>query len=349
MTLSREQRGGMTDFEYGEATDGPPTVRGGTVVSVVNWSGALISIALIVGLAMWGYKLWVRDVSGVPVVRALEGPMRIAPEDPGGMAAEHQGLAVNNIAAEGVAAPPPDRLVLAPKPVTLTDEDQSEGEVAAETELAEAQARAAAEEAEAEEAASAIDLAIAEALNSSIEAGDPVVGEPETLVTASVEVAEDEAIEETADAAPEELDEATPEGLIAASVEGVSTSPRPPSRPRTLAAASAAAAVDSTASTPAASSPGLSVIDPETIPVGTRLAQLGAFESREIAEVEWTKLAQQFEDVMGSKGRVIQQAQSGGKTFYRLRAHGFEDINDARRFCSVLLAAQASCIPVITR
>lgn len=352
----------MTDFEYGEATNGPAPARGKAVVSMVNWSGALISVALIVGLAMWGYKLWVRDVSGVPVVRALEGPMRIAPEDPGGVSAEHQGLAVNNIAAEGVAAPPPDRLVLAPKPVTLTEDDQSEGEAAAEAELAEAQERAAAEEAEAEEAASAIDLAIAEALNSSVEAGEPVVEEPETLVTASVEVADaaepdesaDAALEE-ADAAPEELAETVPDGAIPPSVAGVSASPRPQARPRTLAAASAAAAVDSTASTPAPAAPaaavatGLSVIDPETIPVGTRLAQLGAFDSREVAEVEWTKLAQQFEDVMGTKGRVIQEAQSGGKTFYRLRAHGFEDINDARRFCSVLLAAQASCIPVITR
>ena len=56
------------------------------------------SVALIVGLAVWGWKLWQRYVTGIPVVRALEGPMRIQPENPGGRPAEHQGLAVNAVA-----------------------------------------------------------------------------------------------------------------------------------------------------------------------------------------------------------------------------------------------------------
>ena len=46
---------------------------------------------------------------------------------------------------------------------------------------------------------------------------------------------------------------------------------------------------------------------------------------------------------------MIEQAQSGGKTFYRLRAMGFDDLSEARRLCSALTAAKASCIPVVTR
>ncbi len=76
--------------------------------------GAAASVALIAGLGWWGYDLAMRDARGVPVVRALEGPMRVAPEDPGGEVVDHQGLSVNNVAAVGAAAPPPDRLVLAP-------------------------------------------------------------------------------------------------------------------------------------------------------------------------------------------------------------------------------------------
>ncbi len=48
----------------------------------------------------------------------------------------HQGLAVNDIAAEGEAAPPPDRLMLAPRPVELADEDQTRGRTGAELEVA---------------------------------------------------------------------------------------------------------------------------------------------------------------------------------------------------------------------
>ena len=77
--------------------------------------------------------------------------------------------------------------------------------------------------------------------------------------------------------------------------------------------------------------------------------QLGAFESAEIARSEWGRLSGLFSDYMGDKQRIVQQAQSGGRTFYRLRAHGFDDLSDARRFCSVLVAEGSDCIPVVTR
>ena len=49
------------------------------------------------------------------------------------------------------------------------------------------------------------------------------------------------------------------------------------------------------------------------------------------------------------KRRVIEKATSGGRTFYRLRAEGFADLPDARRFCAALVAEKADCIPVVTR
>jgi hypothetical protein len=76
---------------------------------------------------------------------------------------------------------------------------------------------------------------------------------------------------------------------------------------------------------------------------------LGAFPSPEEAKAEWAALDVKFEEFMDGKSQVIQRAQSGGKVFYRLRAYGFEDLSDARRFCSALLAGKANCIPVVTR
>jgi len=38
---------------------------------------------------------------------------------------------------------------------------------------------------------------------------------------------------------------------------------------------------------------------------------------------------------------------SGGAPFYRLRATGFADIDDARGFCAALRAAQGTCVPVL--
>lgn len=307
----------MADIEFGEMPDGAveagDPAGGGRVAGLMNGLGAVTSVALIVGLGVWGYQLWQRDVSGIPVVRALEGPMRIAPEDPGGSSADHQGLAVNNIAAIGEAAAPADRLVLAPAATLITGDDHTAGE------LVEAEREAvAAQESDRVDAATpaivsealATDLAVAEAL------GD--------LSLAAV------------------TDDTVTDGLIPASVSGVSKSRRPLVRPANLQIARVAPVTP----TPTGA---LITVDPDTIAIGTRLAQLGAFESREIAEAEWARLATRFEDFMGDKSRVIQEASSGGNIFYRLRAMGFVDVSDARRFCSALLAGQATCIPVVTR
>ena len=78
--------------------------------TLVNWAGALMSLGLVIGMGVWAFQLMIRDVSGVPVIEALEGPMREPPADPGGTQAPHQGLAVNRIAEGEEAQPVPDRL-----------------------------------------------------------------------------------------------------------------------------------------------------------------------------------------------------------------------------------------------
>ena len=82
---------------------------------------------------------------------------------------------------------------------------------------------------------------------------------------------------------------------------------------------------------------------------GTNLVQLGAYDSPDVARQEWARLEARFESFLLGKQRVIQSAQGGGRTFYRLRAVGFADISDARRFCAALTAEGAGCIPVVAR
>ena len=99
--------------------------------SVGNWSAAVVSVSLVIGVAIWGFELVMRDVSGVPVVRAIEGPAREAPDDPGGTQAAYQGLAVNAVAADGEAGSMPERIALAPEPLALDVEDMPAAELAA--------------------------------------------------------------------------------------------------------------------------------------------------------------------------------------------------------------------------
>ena len=299
--------------------------RSMTIQKATNLAGAAVSLALVVGIGVWGYKLLVRDVSGVPVVRAAEGPMRVQPDNPGGQEASHQGLSVNDVAAEGAAARPADRLVLAPEPLDLTLEDApAAAEDADEPQMADATPQAEAADAPADTGEETLQLAAIEALAAGLAEGvEPLSEQPE------------------AEAEPE----VTPEPAATRAEGGLGRSLRPKQRPASISSVEEAVA----AAVAAAVADQPEGIDPAAIPAGTRMAQLGAFESAEIAEQEWGVLSDRFSEYLEDKQRVIQKAQSGGRTFYRLRALGFSDLSEARRFCSALVAEKAECIPVVTR
>ena len=69
-------------------------------------AGAAVFLALVAALGLWSYRLGTRDAGAVPIIRAMQGPARLQPEDPGGMQAAHQGLEVNSVLA-GRPAPLP--------------------------------------------------------------------------------------------------------------------------------------------------------------------------------------------------------------------------------------------------
>ena len=291
----------MADMHYARPEQGPERAK--FFVKLTNLTGAALSLALIAGVGVWGTKMVMRDVSGVPVVRATEGPMREAPADPGGDAAANQGLAVNAVAAEGTAAAPADRVVLAPPPLELSLED-----VAPLTQVAEAAEAAP----RAEVAEPAPQAAPEEVQNASILAlADQIAAGPVPIAPLEEEVTGADGVE-------------VPEAEQVAGVQTV----RPRARPAALTSVPEAVALAVAAA---------------------RLAQLGAFDSAEVARAEWDRLAGKFGDFLDGKQRVIQRAESGGRTFYRLRAMGFADLGDARRFCSALVAERAECIPVVTR
>jgi hypothetical protein len=271
----RDERQSMAEIQASRGQSGPDG-RAATFAKVTHITGALISMGLLIGIGQWGYGVVVRDVSGIPVVRAVGGPMREPPDEPGGHEAAHQGLSVNRVAAQASTAEPPERVIIAPSPLDLRPEDIP---------------RAASSVARAPVAARAGDVHLA--------------------------VARQPAPAARADPAPEPQ---------ARSESGLGRSLRPrlrPALPDPVAYAIAAAT----------SAPPVEV-DPDSLPQGARLAQLGAFDSAEVARAEWERLSTRLGDLLDGKRRVVQRAESGGRTFYRLRAVGFDGLDDARRFCS---------------
>ncbi len=300
----------MAEAHFDQLAGGGNPLGGDGFTSYINGFGAVLSLALVGAVVAWGYQLAVRDVAGVPVIRALESPMRVQPENPGGLATDHQGLSVNEVQAGG-SGEPAEALTLAPRPVALSEEDKAAAELAA------AEAAVAHPEEEITQALAAVtgdgqiktaaDLAVAAALAQELLAD-------EVTIEAVVEVSSQNA------ASP--LDD----------LLGPAVAVRPLLRPKRMLA------------------PGTVLdVDPATLPLGTRLVQLGAFGSEDEAKTEWTRLADGYGAYMSDKKRIIQRTESSGRVFFRLRAVGFTDLSDARRFCAAILGSDASCIPVLTR
>lgn len=311
--------------------------------TLTNYAGAVVSLGLMVGIGVWGYKVVSRDVSGVPVVRAASNePMRIAPEKPGGQLAAHQGLSVNEVMAKGGAEKPAERLVLAPKPVDLTEEDQPLVGIVAPRPVVRSEAGVSLDESDVEPLTP--QMASIRALAEALADGVAPLAAQETraeTVTPAAMVVPAEPVTAVVEAVPEVA--AVEDNAVAEPVKAslVSTSLRPKLRPaafKAVAPAATEAAVMAALTNEAGS-----------IPVGTRLVQLGAFDSAEVAGREWERLGTKFGEYMDGKERVIQRAESGGRVFYRLRAMGFADLSDSRRFCAGLVAERADCIPVVSK
>lgn len=320
----------MADFDFDDY-GAPPRFSMAQTQRFLNITGAICSIGLLAGVVVWGYNLAVRDVSGVPVIRAAEGPLRVAPANPGGTIADHQGMAVNAIPELGLAEPLPEEIILAPEPVQL-EMDDAPGLAA---DLPPLVVDAAADGAEQVPLGS-----------------DPLIVTAATIAPAPETVAANDGVAiEGRDAVAAALAEALgledstltgiePTAALPVPGNGLAKSPRPMPRP-----AAKRVSVDAGSITPVAAR----VVDASSLVAGERLVQLGAFDTQEEAKAEWASLGARFGDLMSGKGVVVQEAESGGRTFYRLRAEGFEGEDDARRFCTALLAEDATCVPVVHR
>ncbi|WP_322892596.1 MULTISPECIES: SPOR domain-containing protein [unclassified Yoonia] len=303
----------MATYDQGHA---PQTgaARGQGFVNVV---GAVVSLSLIIGVGYWGYQLIMRDVSGIPVVRAMEGEMRVLPDDPGGDIAGNAGLAINELVAQGEAAGPEDRLVLAPVTQGLAQEDM----------------------------ATPTAMVVDDITDQTMIPNAVLPGTAEAAASTNATV--DDVLAMVADiTAEEEAEEVAAMDRLPASVHGVAVSLRPIVRPASLRPASAAAPAPAQAAPVATPVTDVSVTTTD-FAVGTDLVQLGAFSTAELAAEEWNRLQSRFGSLMNGRNRVVQVSNQTSGTWYRLRASGFADRDDARRFCAALEAEGAECIAVV--
>jgi len=351
------------DGRYEEAHAGvlgePPSLLG-RLSRLTHYLGALVSVGLIVILAVWGFKLVVRDVSGVPVIRAIEGEARTAPDDPGGELTDRTGLAVNAVSG-GAAATVTEKVAIAPAPTGLGAEDVPMGDLGATAQAArpvdlplsdDTPRVIAMPDGEAAAAAAAL------AAQSTVEPDEVTSGLISTDAP-STEAPVNEALTDLAGQETQDLaiNQALAEAHSTPAPASVAQSARPAPRPRRAASVTTAPAPASiVSSAPAAARPeaapkpaAAAEPAPAKVASGSAMVQIGAFDSDALAKGEWQRVSGKFGNLFSGKSRVVQEAQSGGRTFWRLRAAGFESKDEARRFCAALIAGGIDCIPATAK
>ncbi len=321
----------------------------GRLSRLTHYIGALVSVGLIVVLAVWGFKLVVRDVSGVPVIRAVEGEARTAPDNPGGELTDRTGLAVNSVAA-GEEPGRVDQVAIAPGATPLDAQDVAMGALGA-------TAQAPSHPVELP-LASDTPRVIARADSETTEEPDAVVSDAPALDAPVNEVVTDLAGNETRDVAiTNALNEAGAAPVVAPGA--IAQSPRPAPRPRRVAAAAPVVASDAAPAPARAEAAVVTEARPEDAPAptpapakvssGASLVQIGAYDSDKLARGEWNRVSGKFGALFSGKGMVVQEHKANGRSFWRLRASGFASKDEARRFCAALIAEGVDCIPATAK
>ena len=91
-------------------------------LKLMQWVGAFVSLALVIGVVYWVFELGRRDATEVPVIQAMAGEARELPKNSGGPEVDNQGLQVNEVLASDATAPVEPETTLAPPPQPLVAE-----------------------------------------------------------------------------------------------------------------------------------------------------------------------------------------------------------------------------------
>ena len=293
-------------------------------------AGAVAAIGLAVGLVNWGHGLLTRDAGLVPFLRAEDEPMKIVPEDPGGIKLARTDQAVTSIIAGPREADP----AYAPAPELPEDEDLAQPYLKP----------PASPGVDGRVVAGAPAAARGTAVSATPPA--PVVEGGDDAIQAALARAAAEATAAAADGEAQGADVGSPRAPSAMAVAPARPKPPAPgsrvaSAPPTATPAATPAAAPAATSAPAASSAGIAA--------GDVVIQLGAFNSHEIAESQWRRATRRNGDLLAPYGHIVTTVESGGRTLFRLRVGPMPERQRAQDICAALKARGDACIVATVR
>ena len=290
-------------------------------LSIFSIFGAVISLNLILWAGYWTYNIISRDINGIPIVAAQPGPLRVAPDTPGGIEAENIELAVTKIASQELP-PNPKAVELAPSTEKLTPDDLTIFQAIRQKKIIDRQA----------------------ALNNQIHLGviEPNLSKEISLEsvntvtnTANYSITENQS--ELVAAALALALKPSADNLIGSAVAQNKFKQIKP-RPRPGSLLEVRVSTTETVMRPALAS----------VETGLAVVQFGTFATETVAFEEWDRLSKNLSVILDGRPKYVERIKRNGNEIYRLRLGGFVNIDDASRFCSAVIS-QENCVPVIAK
>jgi len=269
---------------------------------LMMYAGGLLAAGVVIG----GVSMMFNRHSGpVPVVQPDSRPLRVKPENPGGM--QIAGLNADGSAdgdKAGKLAPPPE----VPDPNSLKASGNST--TAAQTETATSRG------------------------------AQPPVAVPRNVTPPPVAPTSQAQTTQAPTAQAQTAQAQTaPQQRAVAPAAPKPVQPTPAPLAHTPAAAAAPAPAASTAHAVGTPLPAA-----KPAPAGKGAAvQLAALSSEDAARTEWQHLEHRMPDVLGGKSPTFSKVEVGGRTYWRVRLSGFGDVAQAKAFCERVRAKSASC------
>lgn len=313
----------LADLDDG-GKDGEPRRKLGTAPIVV----AVLAVCALGGLIYYAYDQGIRE--GTEVAAPLlspEGPAKVKPEDPGGLAVPHRDKTVYDVVQGGASDTSEEKVetLLPPPEEPMTPPAASSGAPA-----------------------TAPVVSATNQLNRTEKPTVPAISPPplpseglaapEAPATlsessqAQIEAAQESASETAAAASEAAADPVTESAAITPPPAPVTEPAKPetqvdataqPAQPTAVAAAAAGALSDNWR------------------------VQVGAVRSQDAAEKEWARLVGRHNDLLGDLKLQVQEVDVKGKgTFFRIRGGPMADRAAADGLCDKLKAQKIPCIPV---
>jgi hypothetical protein len=289
------------------------------------WMGGVLVTAVVGGALVWlnaGSDSASQSKNDVPLVKAAELPVKVRPEDPGGMQVAHRDKLIYQ-RFEGDEAPPAvERLLSAPEEPLPPPRSEPEASP---------------------------DLGPESAMSGTpdmVNEGPP----REFMAVPPEEAGLAQPIEEFfnnsapgASVAVETPPDSSPVAMAPAR-------PRPNAPPPPITASTSS---ESASGAKSGSTAGLSAEArvAQSLLMGSAAdeyaIQLGSVRSRQEANVEWERLRQSHADILGGLRPMVLEADLGQRgMYYRLRAGPITSQNSARQLCNSLVDRKVACIVV---